>query len=968
MTIVGRSQIDNPALGTSGGSALHAAIETIYTNIGDHLGARYNTAASIANSAVTTFTHNFGIPFSDLKVLIYTGTHPNLVRVSDPAAAGWTIAATSGFVKTKIDVTAPASGGPHTFAVITIQTRGAEKLADLDDINTATPIDGQFLIYDTATSEWIPNYLKYKTESATIASNTLTPATGANIQRITSGAADLQMVASPLDGKVYVITNETGSSIQIKNDTGATAANRIYTGTGTDFTLKSQASVTLIYITGLSRWILSGGGGGGGLATSARTSSFTAAEGNHYLCSTAAGAFTATLPSGTSGAVLRFSDTARTWGTTALTIAPASGQIIGNLAANQTLVCDLSGAFVQLMWDGTRWVIDTNGSQAAIITGSLSSAQFSVQKNYIGNPNNATNWTANDGGVLVATESTIALLPANSTQTRGIRITRVSGTTSRARYRFTLDVADYNKKFQISFDQKYAGATGDYTLAAFSNTLADYTGTSTALTLQTSSVSALNGSFVTSVDMPGSAAPYIEFRIVAVAGTTPLYLNNVYCGPGVITQGAAVSEWQSYTPTFSAGFGSVSTINFWYRRVGSDIEIQGSFLTGTVAGSQANFTLPSGLTIGSTAVAVRSSFGEWYQQATPSAVGVYTNAGVVIATALAANTLGFDYQSAASTSVFTPRNGSSAFNSSVIVSLKCKVPIAEWAGSGTINLLSSTVTEANAGLSVEGLAAAAITINTAARFNTTKLLRGSITYSSATGGFTVPVSDFYSVRAQVFGPFNGTPRLVLRNTTDSIDLFSGTTGPTTLGPETGALIDCTVQLVTGKTYAIIVTGGSYTYYTGDVFNNLQVHRVPQYNTSAPVGFGKADSSNSGFVNPRKGQTTLIISGTGWSVTRAVGIYYQDQDGNHRLKFNIAGSCAATTAFTGTITGVTFFNVTSFGQAISATIGEAGIAARATLNAYVSPNAGTFFVSSVSGNFTFLTLSGDVELASKPSWA
>jgi len=352
MTIVGRSQIDHPALGTAGGSALHASIETIYTNVGDDLSARYDTAASIANSAVTTFTHNFGVPFADLKVLLYTGTHPNLVRVSDPTASGWTIAATVGFEKTQIDVTAPSSGGPHTFAVITVQSRGAEKLADLDDINTATPIDGQFLIYDTATSKWIANYLKYKTESATISSNTLTPATGANVQRITSGAADLQMVASPINGKVYVVTNETGSSIQIKNDTGATAANRIYTGTGADFTLKNQASVTLIYITGLSRWVLAGGGGGGGLAPLPAAATISpAVAGTHYLTNTSGGAFTATLPAGLAGSVIMFSDANETWHTFQLTIAPATGEKIDNLATNETLVCDVQRGWVELSWN-----------------------------------------------------------------------------------------------------------------------------------------------------------------------------------------------------------------------------------------------------------------------------------------------------------------------------------------------------------------------------------------------------------------------------------------------------------------------------------------------------------------------------------------------------------------------------------------------------------------------------------------
>lgn len=375
MAIVGRAQLDHPALGTAGGSALHASIETIYTVVGNDLTGRYDVFTSIANSAVSTITHNYGVPFADLKILLYTGTHPNLNRVADPVASGWAIVATPGNLKTQINVTAPSSGGPHTFAVVQVQSRGAEKLADLDDINTAVPIDGQFLIYDTATSKWIANYLKYKTESTTIASNTLTPPTGANIQRITSGSADLQMVASPINGKLYVVINETGSSFQIKNDTGATAANRIFTGTGADFTLKNQASVTLIYNSGLSRWVLAGGGGGGGLAPLPASATINpAVAGTHYLTNTAGGAFTATLPAGIAGSVIMFSDANETWDTFQLTIAPATGEKIDNLATNETLVCDVKRGWVQLSWNSvlSSWSLrSVNSIQYNAQTGSF---------------------------------------------------------------------------------------------------------------------------------------------------------------------------------------------------------------------------------------------------------------------------------------------------------------------------------------------------------------------------------------------------------------------------------------------------------------------------------------------------------------------------------------------------------------------------------------------------------------------
>lgn len=363
MTIVGRSQIDHPALGTAGGSALHAAIETIYTNIGNDLAGRYETAASVANSTLTTFTHNFGVQFSDLKVLLYTGTHPNLTRVSDPVASSWTIAANGTNPKTEIDVTTPPSGGPHTFALMVTHGRGAEKLKDLDDVDfSVAPVDGQLFIYDSGTSKWEPAFLRYTAETAAIASNTITPTTGTTMQRITSGTGDIQMVAGPTAGKVYVLVNETGSDKTLKNDTGATAANRIYTGSGADLTLKNQAAVTLIYNSGLSRWVVAGGSGGGGLSPNAQNTSFTAAPGNNYLTDTSGGAITATLPAGTTGATIRFVDATESWGTNNLTITPASGEEIDLLATDESLICDVVRGWVELSWNGSFWAFSSLAS------------------------------------------------------------------------------------------------------------------------------------------------------------------------------------------------------------------------------------------------------------------------------------------------------------------------------------------------------------------------------------------------------------------------------------------------------------------------------------------------------------------------------------------------------------------------------------------------------------------------------
>jgi hypothetical protein len=690
MTLVGRAQLDHPALGAAGGSALHASIESIYTVIGNDLAARYNTAASIANSAVTTFTHNFGVQFADLKVLLYTGTHPNLTRVADPVASGWVIAATVGFEKTQIDVTAPSSGGPHTFAVITMQSRGAEKLADLDDINTTAPIDGQFLIYDTATSEWIPAYLKYKSETATIASNTLTPTTGANIQRITSGAADLQMVASPVAGKFYVLVNETGTDFLIKNDTGGTAANRIYTGTGVDLTLKNQAAISLLYNSGLSRWIVAGGSGGGGLATELQSSAFTATAGKHYLVDNSASAFTGTLPAGSAGTVIRFSDNSRVWASRNFTIAPASGETIDGLAANETLVCDVSGAFVQVMWNGTKWIVDTNGFAASISSGSLSGGQGLGKKNYIGNPNNATNWVTGGSSLTVTTETSSANIPNQITQSTALAFTRVSGTTGYGGFRFEMDRADYGKPFEVNIDQKSGFTTEGYQIQVFAGSVSGTYGTQ--LTVSNASLSGLTGSHIARVDMPGASTPFIEFRIVATgaSGTAPFYANNIYFGPGLTSQSYAGGDWTSFSMSITSSGTSPTrgTVEFeqaFWKRSGPNMEIIWNYKQ-TALGSAGTgnyvFGLPSGYTIDSTKIAlnhdVNLGSGYGYNGTTeyvlfpgPDAAGT----GIILRVYNAINTI----QGVGASNI-------SFGNAVARIYFRASIPITQFAGNGVLNV------------------------------------------------------------------------------------------------------------------------------------------------------------------------------------------------------------------------------------------------------------------------------------------
>lgn len=123
------TKITFPDLGDAAGASQVNTQQNTIAELSNDDDSRYRTASAVADSVTTTFDHDFGIDFSETSVLLYTGTHPNLTRVSDPAGAGWTIQANVTNPKTQMDIITPASGGPHTFAVIIKQGVFSDALA-----------------------------------------------------------------------------------------------------------------------------------------------------------------------------------------------------------------------------------------------------------------------------------------------------------------------------------------------------------------------------------------------------------------------------------------------------------------------------------------------------------------------------------------------------------------------------------------------------------------------------------------------------------------------------------------------------------------------------------------------------------------------------------------------------------------------------------------------------------------------
>ncbi len=378
-------------------------------------------------------------------------------------------------------------------------------------------------------------------------------------------------------------------------------------------------------------------------------------------------------------------------------------------------------------------------------------------KNYVEAwASNASGWTASGSGITVATDTTASDLPRANTTGTGIKLTGVSGSTAYAYVRFTLDAADYNVKQQLQFALNGtlgSNASGNFRVDVYSNTASNYGGTYTRLPLSTdspsvSSLPALEGTYKTIFDAPGALQQWIEVRIgLNAAVTTSLVISDLIVGPGTQVQGAAVTGWQSYTPTFSAGFGAVSASNFQWRRVGDSVEIRGTWTVGTVSGTTATVTIPSALTVLSSVSASYEVAGTWVRSGN---MGVAQTDNVIIT----ANN-GFVNFSVGSTTSggLTATTGNNMCGNAETLSLFARIPVNELAGSGTLNVSQNDV-EYYSSSSAWG------TINA----NATAVYGPAGTQ----GGTTTPSLNSFSLLFSPLTPISATTSLVLKVSPDQI--------------------------------------------------------------------------------------------------------------------------------------------------------------------------------------------------------
>lgn len=249
----------------------------------------------------------------------------------------------------------------------------------------------------------------------------------------------------------------------------------------------------------------------------------------------------------------------------------------------------------------------------------------------------------------------------------------------------------------------------------------------------------------------GAGTYIVKMHQATATSTYTLKVDSITVGPQSIARGPMISDWKSYTPTFSAGFGAVATQNFEYRQVGDSIEIRGTFTTGTTAGSVARVSLPSGLSaVKPNGATVSLRVG---QATTTASTGVATNnSAIVFMDSAQSSQLSFGnyVPVAGSTYNLVETNGNALWTSGVVVSLSTDpIKIQGWSSS---QVLSSDLPNRKIYSRYSTAVAQPMTtgVDTIIDFGTKEEdLAASVT-TGAAWKFTAPQADWYTVTAMSY--------------------------------------------------------------------------------------------------------------------------------------------------------------------------------------------------------------------------
>lgn len=139
-------------------------------------------------------------------------------------------------------------------------------LNDLADVDTTGVQARSFLRRNTGDTSWDVFDVDAVANDAATGTGAALSAVSVSIIRLTNASlVSINNIPAGFSGQKFILVNRTTNDVQIINNAGGTAANRILTGTGVDITFSEDGALSFEYDATTSRWQIVGGTGGGGV-------------------------------------------------------------------------------------------------------------------------------------------------------------------------------------------------------------------------------------------------------------------------------------------------------------------------------------------------------------------------------------------------------------------------------------------------------------------------------------------------------------------------------------------------------------------------------------------------------------------------------------------------------------------------------------------------------------------------------
>lgn len=316
---------------------------------------------------------------------------------------------------------------------------------------------------------------------------------------------------------------------------------------------------------------------------------------------------------------------------------------------------------------------------------------------------------------------------------------------------FTIDRADLAKPLQISFDYEIASGTYSGGTSSTDSDLIAYIYDVTNSTLIEPSGIKLDGGVVGvqcryrgtfQTSATGTSYRLIVFTATTSASAYTVKFDNFFLGPQVTTVGAVETDWASnLTFSPSAGFGTTTNSNFWWRLIGDTMFVKGNFRAGTLAASDAYIGLPGGYSIDP----AKTTTSPTNTQTLGIVRRLVTAAGPSAASAFVAifdgtNTDRVYIVESGGSATYTKQNPSSFMASNDALSFEFSFPVL---GRSSNTLVSTDTDTRVVALRINGNPAAATTGNPIIIPTATFDTHGA--YNATTGRYTAPVAGIYAV-------------------------------------------------------------------------------------------------------------------------------------------------------------------------------------------------------------------------------